>query len=142
LQGNKNIGYALRNIKGVGFQLANAVCRIANIDALKKVGELSDEEIERLDKVVKSPLEFGMPIWMANRRKDYDDGKNKHIITTDLIFAKDNDIKRMKKIKSYRGVRHTFGLPVRGQKTRSNFRKSKGKVLGVKRKAGSRAGRV
>jgi small subunit ribosomal protein S13 len=48
----------------------------------------------------------------------------------------------MKKMKSYRGVRHIFNLPVRGQRTKSNFRKNKGKVTGVKRKAGMKAGRV
>ena len=48
----------------------------------------------------------------------------------------------MKKIKSYRDIRHALGLPVRGQRTKSNFRKNKGKVLGVRRKEGVKAGRV
>ena len=72
---------------------------------------------------------------MLNRRKNYDDGKDYHIIGGNLSFAEDNDLKRMKKTRSYKGVRHGLGLPVRGQKTRSNFRKNKGKVsLGVIRK--------
>ena len=54
--------------------------------------------------------------------------------TSDLRFIQDNDIKMMKKIKSYKGIRHMFRLPVRGQCTRSNFRKNKGKGMGVKRK--------
>ena len=59
-----------------------------------------------------------------------------HLINTDLDLSKDGDIKRMKKVKSYKGLRHTWGLPVRGQRTRSNFRKNKGKVsLGVVKKA-------
>ncbi|MBD3354761.1 30S ribosomal protein S13 [Candidatus Woesearchaeota archaeon] len=134
LNGEKPIGYALRNIKGVNFQLANAVCSIANLDKQKKVGNLSDEEIEKLSSILSSPIKNGMPEWMGNRRKDSTDGKDKHIITNDLIFTVDNDIKMMKKIKSYRGRRHASGLPVRGQKTKSNFRRSKGKVMGVKRK--------
>ena len=142
LQGEKPIGHALRNIKGVNFQLANAVCTLAKVDKLKKTGELSDEEIDRLDKIAKSPLESGVPAWMANRRRDSEDGKDKHLITTDLIFTKDNDIKLMRKIKSYKGMRHSAGLPTRGQRTKSNFRKSKGKVMGVKRKGGVKAGRV
>jgi small subunit ribosomal protein S13 len=141
LQGEKQIGYALRRIKGVNFQFANAVCRIANIERRKKVGELTDEEVDRLDKVIRTPLESGAPIWMINRRKDYEDGTDKHLITTDLIFTKDNDIKRLRKIKTYRGLRHASGLPVRGQRTKSNFRKSKGKVMGVKRKPGAKSGR-
>ena len=134
LHGEKNIGFALRNIKGVNFQFANAVCKLTNIDKLKKVGNLTDDEISRLDKIINAPLENGMPSWMVNRRKDYEDGTDKHIITTDLMFTKDNDLKRLKKIKSYRGLRHAAGLPVRGQRTKSNFRKSKGNVMGVKRK--------
>jgi len=78
---------------------------------------------------------------MLNRRKDYEDGTDKHIILGDLKFTKDNDIKRMKKIKSNKGYRHAWGLPVRGQRTKSNFRKNKGKVTGVKKKSG-KSGRV
>ena len=44
------------------------------------------------------------------------------------------DLRRLKKIKSNRGLRHQWGLPVRGQRTKSNFRRSKGKAVGVKRK--------
>jgi len=134
LNGEKTIGFALRNVKGVNFQLANAICSLANIDKSKKVGELSDDEIDKLEKITKDPLDHGMPTWMGNRRKDYEDGKDKHLVTNDLIFTVDNDIKMMKKIKSYRGKRHSAGLPVRGQKTKSNFRSSKGKVMGVKKK--------
>ncbi|MBW2996493.1 30S ribosomal protein S13 [Candidatus Woesearchaeota archaeon] len=142
LKGEKPIGFALRNIKGVNFQLANAVCNIANIDKLKKVGELSDDEINKLDGIVKDPLKSGVPVWLANRRKDIETGEDKHIITNDLMFTKDNDIKMMRKIKSYKGMRHSTGHPVRGQRTKSNFRKSKGKVMGVKRKAGAKSGRT
>ena len=72
---------------------------------------------------------------MLNRRKNYEDRKNIHVITGDLIFSNENDIKRLKKIRSYRGVRHGMGLPLRGQRTKSNFRKNKGKSsLGVKKK--------
>ncbi len=70
---------------------------------------------------------------MLNRRKDVETGEDKHIVTTDINFVNDNDIKVMKMIRCYKGIRHSMGLPVRGQKTRSNFRKNKGKVMGVKR---------
>src|SRR3990167_8425454 len=55
-----------------------------------------------------------------------------HLLTSDLKLQKDNDIKRMKKIRSYKGVRHSIGQPVRGQRTRSNFRK--GSAIGVNKK--------
>ena len=73
---------------------------------------------------------------MMNRRKDLETGQDMHIITTDWDLTIDNDIKKMKKIRSYKGVRHMIGQPVRGQRTKSNFRKNKGKLsLGVVRKS-------
>jgi small subunit ribosomal protein S13 len=141
LKGEKPIAYALRSIKGVNFQFANAVCTLAKINKSKKSGDLSDEEIKKLSEILNSPLGSGVPSWMFNRRRDYEDNKDKHLITNDLTFTKDNDLKRMKKIKSYKGVRHMKGLPVRGQRTKSNFRRSKGNVVGVRKKTG-KAGRV
>ena len=142
LKGEKKIISALRNIRGVGFQFANAICFMANVDKSKQVGYLSDDEMKRLDEVIKDPQKFGAPVWMLNRRRGYDDDSNKHLTLAELDFTKDNDIKMMKKIKSFRGMRHAFGLPVRGQRTKSNFRKSKGKVLGVQRKSGAKSGKV
>ncbi|MBL7054440.1 30S ribosomal protein S13 [Candidatus Woesearchaeota archaeon] len=142
LDGNKKIVRALTKIKGVGFRFSNIICSFADIDKDKKTGYLSDEEVKRMDEVIKDPLKFDVPVWMMNRRKDFDDGKDKHLITADLIFSKENDIKIMKKIKNYKGMRHAVGLTVRGQKTKSNFRRNKGKgSLGVKKKAGAKAGR-
>ena len=142
LDGNKQIVIALRKIKGINFQFANAACAMANVDRTKKTGYLLDDEIKRLDEVIKNPVKHGAPVWMLNRRKDYEDNSDNHLLLSDLDFTKDNDIKRMKKIKCYRGMRHAFGLPVRGQRTKSNFRKSKGKVMGVKRKSGAKSGRT
>jgi small subunit ribosomal protein S13 len=143
LDGNKSISQGLRNIKGVSFMFSNMVCTIASIDPNKKVGYLTDTEVKRIENILKNPSSTGSPIWMLNRRNDYEDGVSKHLLSSDLGFVQDNDIKRMKKIKCYKGVRHILDLPVRGQRTKSNFRKNKGKVhLGVKRKAGAKGGRV
>ena len=141
LKGEKPIAYALRSIKGVNFQFANAICILAKIGKSKKTGELSTAEVKQIEDIMKSPLEKGIPAWMFNRRRDIGDNTDKHLLTTDLVFTKDNDIKMMKKIKCYKGIRHIQGLPVRGQRTKANFRKSKGKVMGVKRKAGVKSGR-
>ena len=141
LDGNKPLCSALRRIRGVNFQFANAVCGMTNISKTKRVGDLSDAEIIKLNEVIKNPSNYGAPKWMLNRRHDYEDDADKHLTLGDLDFTKDNDLKRMKKIRCYRGMRHAFGLPVRGQRTKSNFRKNKGKVTGVKRKAGAKAGK-
>lgn len=133
LNGNKPLYHGLRSITGIGFMFANMVCKISKIDRLKKVGYLTDDEIKKIDDIIKDPMKFGAPLWMLNRVNDWETGENKHLTGGDIKFVKENDIKIMKMIRSYKGVRHTFGLPVRGQSTKSNFRKNKGKVLGVKR---------
>ncbi|MDA1196419.1 MAG: 30S ribosomal protein S13 [Nanoarchaeota archaeon] len=143
LDGKKSLVMGLRKIKGVGAIFANMVCALSKISTTKKVGDLNDADVATLDAVLKDPKAAGAPLWTLNRRKDMDTGEDMHLITNDLIFVKDNDIKALKKMKSYRGVRHMQNKPVRGQKTKSNFRKHKGKVsLGVRKKSGSKAGRV
>jgi small subunit ribosomal protein S13 len=137
LNGNLPIAHALTKIKGVGFMFANSVCNIAHMGKDRKTGELDEAEIRRLDEIIRSPAKFGMPNWMLNRRKDFDTGEDKHLLTSDSDFTRANDIRRLQRIRSYRGLRHAWGLPVRGQRTRSNFRKNKGKVMGVKRQATS-----
>ncbi len=139
LDGNKPIFKALTKIKGIGFMFSNAICTIAQVEATKKAGILSEEEISRIESALKNPV-GKMPDWLLNRRRDYETGENKHLLTGDLTFTNENDIRRMKKIKSYKGIRHMLGLPVRGQRMRSNFRKNKGKVMGVKRSPGMKKG--
>ena len=133
LDGNRRIGDAIRKIKGVGFSFASAVCQLAQIDSSKKAGNLLPEEVKRIDEAIATANKT-VPAWMLNRRKDLEDGTNKHLIGTDLTFAQESDIRLMKQIRSYKGVRHTMGAPVRGQRTRSNFRRNKGKVIGVVKK--------
>lgn len=70
-----------------------------------------------------------------NRRKDVESGEEKHLTGTDLDLRKDFDIKKLKKIKSYRGLRHTAGLPTRGQRTKAHFRSNRKKGSGIKKKA-------
>lgn len=142
LDGNKSIYLSLTKIKGINFMFANAVCNIAGIQKTIKTGHLTDDQATKIDEIIKDPIKFGIPSWIFNRKRDPEDGIDKHLIGTNLAFIQDNDIKMMKKMKSYKGIRHSLGLPVRGQRTKSNFRKNKGKVLGVKRKERTKAGRV
>ncbi|MBS3107455.1 30S ribosomal protein S13 [Candidatus Woesearchaeota archaeon] len=131
--GEKNLVQALIKIKGVGSIYANAVIRTAKLNPLGKIGDLSDEQIKHLEGIIKNPLNHNIPSFILNRKKDPETGSDKHLLTTDITFIKDFDIKTMKRIKSYRGMRHAYGQPCRGQKTRSHFRT--GSSVGVKRKA-------
>ena len=134
LDGNKLVSNSLTKIKGISNMFSNAILTTAGIQKTKKTGYLTDDEALKIDDIIKDPAKFKIPPWLFNRKKDPDDNVDRHIIGTTLTFTQDNDIKMMKKIRSYKGVRHSLGLPVRGQRTRSNFRRNKGKVMGVKRK--------
>lgn len=141
LKGEKPVVIGLTKIKGIGFMFSNVVCKIAQVDLRKKVGFLNENEIQKLNDVITNPTKYKIPVWLYNRRRDYDTGVDKHIISSDLEYTQENDVRRLQKIKSYRGLRHAAGLPMRGQRTRSNFRRNKGKAVGVKRKSG-KSGRV
>ena len=132
IPGDKQIRIALTKIKGVGTNMADVICKLSNVNRQKKTGNMSDEEITKLNEVINTPTD--VPTWFYNRRNDYLSGEDTHVLTGTLNFVQDNDLKRLKKTKTLRGVRHQKRLPVRGQRTRSNFRKSKGKVVGVKKK--------
>lgn len=140
IDGNKKLYNALIKIKGVSYSFGNAICQVTGLDPNRKIGLLKSNELQKIEDIVTNPQKYGLPAWMLNRRKDYDDGQDKHISSTDIKFKVDSDIKRLKKIKAYRGMRHALGLPVRGQRTKANFRKG-GKV-GVKKKAGAKKGKV
>ena len=135
IPGNVQTRVALTKIKGIGVNFADMICTVAKVDKRTKAGYLNDDEVARLNAVAQHPLQNGLPAWSLNRRKDYDSGTDLHVLTGTLNFVKDNDLKKLKKIKTLRGIRHQKGLPVRGQRTRSNFRRSKGKVVGVTKKA-------
>ncbi|NCN98924.1 30S ribosomal protein S13 [Candidatus Pacearchaeota archaeon CG10_big_fil_rev_8_21_14_0_10_35_219] len=125
----KNVLTGLTRIKGCSWSMANATCINLGINKRKKISELEKSEIEKIEKFLKNP---DVKNFLKNRRRDFDSGEDKHLMTNDLDLRKDFDIKRLKKIKSYRGLRHSLKLPVRGQRTRSNFRKS-GIAVGVKK---------
>lgn len=130
--GTRPLYHALRKIKGVNYTFSNAICSITGLDKEKKVGSLTPEEVKKIEDIVNNPSKHNIPSWLFNRRKDFDTGEDKHIITAELTLKKEFDIKRLKKIKAYRGMRHSFGLPVRGQRTKAHFRH--GKAIGVKKK--------
>ncbi|MBD3209692.1 30S ribosomal protein S13 [Candidatus Woesearchaeota archaeon] len=134
IDGKKHILYALKKIKGVSIMFANMALAQAGIDKTKKAGDLLDSEAEKLNDIITHPKKYDCPEWMLNRRKDPETGEDNHLLHADLDFSQDNDIKRMKKTKSYKGLRHQAKLPVRGQRTKNNFRRQKGKRLSVKRK--------
>jgi small subunit ribosomal protein S13 len=132
VDGTLKASYAVSKIRGINVRLAHAILRKADIDPEKRAGFLTEAEIDKIEEIAKDPLKYGVPSWLANRRKDPETGKNMHLISADLILKSKNDIQEMKDTKSWRGYRHAYGLKVRGQRTKTTGRA--GKALGVKKK--------
>jgi small subunit ribosomal protein S13 len=131
LDGNKDIRRALMQIKGIGHRVSQSLISSLGFDKKRKLGTLSDKEIEKIEKGIEE-LHKSLPHWMLNRKKDHTTGEDIHLTGPDLELAHREDINIQKRIKSYRGIRHSLGLPVRGQRTRTSFRK--GTTIGVMRK--------
>lgn len=132
IKGTQPVVYALTSVKGVGMKLANAIIEKSGISPQTRMGFLSSSEVEKIHDILLDPIRFNIPIWLLNRRKDIETGNDLHLIGSDLIFQTKNDIDKMKKMRSWKGFRHSYGLKVRGQRTKSTGRK--GKAVGVKRK--------
>lgn len=131
VDGTVKVPYALAMVKGIGYNTAIAILRNLGIDVNRRMGELSESEIKKIEEYLAGKKIPKVPSWMYNRRKDYETGLDLHLYTSDLIFYVRNDIEREKKIKSWRGVRHALGLKVRGQRTRTTGRT--GMTVGVRR---------
>jgi small subunit ribosomal protein S13 len=115
LPNNKNVFIGLTAIYGVGISLAKTICKDAKVDPIKKIKDLTDEEITAL-------------------RTELD----KHLVEGDLRREVQLSIKNKMEINSYQGTRHKKGLPVHGQRTNRNAktRKGRGKVVANKKKVG------
>lgn len=103
---NKRIEIALTYIYGIGNFLSNEVLKQTKIDPNIKAGKLSTEDINKLREVVEKRFR----------------------IEGELKRERMLDVKRLKDIKCYRGIRHAKGLPVRGQRTKTNTRTIRGNV--------------
>ena len=138
IPGNKKIYAGLTRIKGISWNFSKAVCKKLEIDKNEKAGTISKEKINKIEKCIQNPEISG---FLMNRQKDIDTGTDKHLYGSDLDLQTDFDIKKMKKMKSYKGIRHAAGQPVRGQRTKSHFRKNKKKgkgAVGVAKKGAKR----
>jgi small subunit ribosomal protein S13 len=132
VDGSKKIVYGLGKIRGVGSSFSFAVVRAAKVNPEARTGNLSEAEISRIEDVIRDPGKHGIPGRLFNRRKDLETGRDMHIVGPDLVLRQKADIDFMKDIRTWKGIRHTLGLKVRGQRTRTTGRS--GKAVGVKKK--------
>jgi small subunit ribosomal protein S13 len=105
---NKRVDIALTYIYGLGRSNVLPVLEKAKIEITKKAKDLTEEELSRIQKVLET-----------------------YKIEGDLRADVANDIKRLKEVSSYRGMRHARSLPARGQRTRSNARTKRGKRVTI-----------
>lgn len=133
IDGSKKLVFGLTKIRGVGVSLAGAIARAADLKEDMRVGYLTEEDVDKVEDIISEPSKYNIPPRLFNRRKDLDTGRDVHLVGADLALRIKTDIDYMKDIKSWKGVRHTFGLKVRGQRTRTTARF--GKAVGVKKKA-------
>lgn len=115
----KQVGIALTYIYGIGSTFAKTILAAAKVEPTTRVKDLSEAEEQRIRDIIDANYNV--------------EGDLQRIVT--------NNIKRLKEISSYRGLRHKSGLPVRGQRTRTNARTRKGKgvaVGGAQKKAASK----
>lgn len=131
IPGDKKLSVGLTHIKGVGYNFANAIIGALGLNPNSNIGFLTESQVESIEKTLKDPTTVKFPNWLLNRRKDVETGTTTHLITSDVAFTVRNDIEREKLSNSWRGFRHTYGLKVRGQRTRTTGRK--GASVGVKK---------
>ena len=134
IDGKHKVMFALTAIKGIGRRFANIICKKADIDINKRAGELSNEEIEKVVNIITNPRNFKIPDWFLNRQKDIRDGKFSQVYSNGLEAKLREDMERLKKIRCHRGLRHFWGLRVRGQHTKTTGRR--GRTVGVSKKKG------
>jgi len=104
----------------------------ADIDQSKRAGELSEEEIEKIVTIMQNPRQYKIPDWFLNRQKDVKDGKTSQVMANLLDNKLREDLERLKKIRAHRGLRHYWGVRVRGQHTKTTGRR--GRTVGVSKK--------
>ena len=132
LNGEKDVVLALADLKGIGIRLAETLTKKLDIDESMRLGDLSEDKIEEIRDYIESQEYEDIPRWMVNNRADPVTGRDMNLVGNDLNVQIQDNINLLKKIRSYRGIRHETHHKVRGQRTRSNGRK--GLTVGVQRK--------
>ncbi|MFB6153938.1 MAG: 30S ribosomal protein S13 [Halodesulfurarchaeum sp.] len=121
LDGTKSVERALLELDGIGRRAARVVAEHAGVDRTATFGRLDEEAIDDVVAAVESFAD-DTPEYLANRRSDFFTGETTHETGNDLSLTRQQDINRMKMIRSYKGIRHERGQKVRGQRTKSTGR--------------------
>ncbi|XP_037065470.1 40S ribosomal protein S18-like [Peromyscus leucopus] len=132
IDGRRKIAFAITAIKGMGRRYAHVVLRKADIDLTKRAGELTEDEVEPVITIMQNPRQYKIPDWFLNRQKDVKDGKYSQVLANGLDSKLREDLERLKKIRAHSGLRHFWGLRVRGQHTKTTGRRVR--TVGISKK--------
>merc|ERR1712196_267781 len=122
IDGKEKIMHALTRIKGLGRRFANLVCKKGEVELSKRAGEFLVEKLEKLMEIVTNAQTYKIPIWFLNNQKEYVHGTQTQVSAAQIDSLMRDTIERLKKIRSHRGIRHCWGVRVRGQHTRTTGR--------------------
>ena len=132
IPGERKLLVGLTQIKGIGHNFATAIATTLKIDTNSNIGNLTDANVQEIEKLITNPSAANFPSWFLNRQRDPRDGSYAQLISNQIDTIMREDLERMRKSKQHRGLRHYWGHRVRGQRTKSTGRC--GKTLGVQRK--------
>ena len=132
VEGKQKIPFALRQIRGLGRRLATIITKKAGLDVNLRAGDLSDVQIEKVVDICTNPTNYGIPLYLLNRKRDPKEGGYSQQISNGIDTKLRDDLEKMKRMRLHKGLRHYFGLKVRGQHTCSTGRR--GKTVGVAKK--------
>jgi small subunit ribosomal protein S13 len=131
LEGSKKLVVALSDVRGVGYNFASGVVKKLGLDPRLRLGTLSEAQVRELEKALHDASAVELPQFYYNRQKDPQTGESKQLLGSDLDIYLKNDIDNEKNVQSWKGIRHSLGLKVRGQRTRTTGRK--GRTVGVRK---------
>lgn len=132
IDGRAGVVRALTKIKGMGLRIATLICKRAEIDLTLRAGQVEQEKLDKIAKILENPQEYDIPVWFLNKQRDPITGKSSHLVANQVEADYKLYLERAKRLKHTRGQRLLWGLKVNGQRTRSNGRK--GKTVGVSKK--------
>lgn len=104
------------------------------VGCYSRAGEITSEELERIVTIIQNPTQYKIPTWFLNRQRDIVDGKDSQVLANGMDSKLREDLERLKKIRAHRGLRHYWGLRVRGQHSKTTGRR--GRTVGVSKKKG------
>ena len=125
IRAGSSLLYGLAKVRGINVMFANAVCRALGLDRNREISTLTEEEVEKIESFLSNPVKEGIPEWMLNQRKEFESGENHHYVSKDIEFNHLQYTRRFNKLKTYRSIRRRANLTLRGQRTKSNFRRNK-----------------